>query len=95
MQQIANETVFDHTAWVVVRPQQGKFLLYNSRTDEMHLISPTGHAVYALCDGLRTVDDIRNHISGALDEDPAVVSERLNDFLGALEARGLVERSDA
>lgn len=95
MRAIANETIFDRTSWVVVRPQKGSYLFYNSRTDELHLIPPTGHAIYELCDGLSTVDDIYNHLSEALDAESSVLRERLTDFLGALEARGLVERADA
>ena len=95
MHAIANETIFDRTTWVVVRPQKGSYLFYNSRTDELHLIPPTGHAIYELCDGLSTVDDIRDRVSKALDAEPAVLRERLKGFLGALEARGLVERADA
>ncbi len=91
---IANETIFDRTPWVIVRPQKGNYLFYNSRTDELHLIPPTGHAIYELCDGLSTVDDIRNHVSDALGAEPSILRERLITFLEALEARGLVERAD-
>ena len=95
MHAIANDTIFDRTPWVVVRPQKDNYLFYNSRTDELHLIPPTGHTIYELCDGLNTVDDIRNHVSKALDAEPSIVRERLRNFLDALEARGLVERTNA
>ena len=95
MRAITNETIFDRTPWVVVRPQRESYLFYNSHTDELHLIPPTGYAIYELCDGLSTVDDIRCHVSEALDAEPSILCERLNNFLGALEARGLVERADA
>jgi hypothetical protein len=94
MRAITYETIFDRTPWVVVRPQKGSYLFYNSRTDELHLIPPTGHTIYELCDGLRTVNDIGNHVSEALDAEPSELRERLSDFLTALEARGLVERAD-
>lgn len=95
MSAAANEVIFHRTSWVVVRPQRDSYLFYNSRTDELHLVPPTGHVVYELCDGLRTVDDIADHLAQALDVEPAILRERLSSFLGTLEARGLVERSDA
>jgi hypothetical protein len=95
MRAITDKTVFDRTEWVVVRPQKGSYLFYNSRTDELHLIPPTGHAVYELCDGLRTVDQIGDQLSEGIDAKPLQLRDRLTDFLGALEARGLVERADA
>lgn len=95
MKAIASETILDRTPWVVVRPQKDNYLFYNSRTDELHLIPPTGHAIYELCDGLRTFDEIRNHVSQALDVESSILRERLTNFLGDLEARGLVERADA
>jgi hypothetical protein len=95
MRAIVKETIFERTPWVVVRPQKGNYLFYNSRTDEMHLIPWTGHAIYQLCDGLRTVDDIGTHVSEAFDAGPSILRERLNDFLSALESRGIVERADA
>jgi hypothetical protein len=92
---ITDNTVFDRTEWVVVRPQKGNYLFYNSRTDELHLIPPTGHAVYELCDGLRTVAQINNQLSEGIDAEPSQFRDRLTEFLGALERRGLVERADA
>jgi predicted Rdx family selenoprotein len=94
MRAVAKETIFERTPWVVVRPQKDSYLFYNSRTDEMHLIPSTGHAIYRLCDGIRTVDEIDAHVSGGFDAEPSVLRERLSDFLSALESRGLVERAD-
>jgi hypothetical protein len=95
MRVITDKTVFDRTEWVVVRPQKGSYLYYNSRTDELHLVPPTGHAVYELCDGLRTIDQISDHLSEGIDAEPFELRNRLTEFLGALEVRGLVERVDA
>jgi hypothetical protein len=95
MHPIAKETIFEPTPWVVIRPQKDSYLFYNSRTDEMHLIPSTGHTIYRLCDGVRTVDEIGAHLSDAFDVEPSVLSDRLSDFLGAIERRGIVERADA
>lgn len=91
---VPTDIFFQRPTWVVVRPQKGQYLLYNSRTDELHLIPPTGHAVYALCDGLRSIHDISAALSDAIDAEPALIKEHVAEFLGSLETRGLVERVD-
>ena len=94
MSTVSADTFFLRPSWVVVRPQKGQYLLYNSRTDELHLVPPAGNAVYALCDGLRSVHDISAALSDAIDAEPALIKERVAQFLGSLETRGLVERID-
>jgi Coenzyme PQQ synthesis protein D (PqqD) len=95
MHAVTGDTVFHRTQWVVARPQKGTYLLYNSRTDELHLIPPTGHAVYFLCDGLKTVDEINAELSNVIDAEPDTLRQRLTGFFDALESRGLVERANA
>jgi len=56
---VAADQVLGPTPWCVLRQQVGEYLVYNSRTDELHLISPLGHYLYLLCDGLRTVAEIQ------------------------------------
>ena len=48
MQPVHPQTRFSQASHVVVRPQRSEFLFYNSRTDELHLIPPTGKHVYAM-----------------------------------------------
>ncbi len=45
------DIVLGHTAHCTVRPQESQHLIYNNKTDEMHLVSPTGAYIYELCDG--------------------------------------------
>jgi hypothetical protein len=78
------DTVLRTTAWCVVREQREEYLVYNSRTDELHLISPLGHYLYLLCDGLRTVGEVQ-----ALFE-PATASA-IPGFLATLVARGVLQ----
>lgn len=94
MSEITNDTIFDHTSCVVVRPQKENYLFYNSKTDELHLIPPTGHTIYELCDGLRSVEDIWDHVSDAVEGGSSTWREALKEFLRELENRGLVERAD-
>lgn len=87
-------TVFDQLKRVVVRRQKGEYLYYNPQTDELHLVPPTGHAAYTMCDGVRTVDEIANVLISKCEAPPEQLRQRLQQFFCDLEARGLVERSD-
>jgi hypothetical protein len=73
--------------WCVVREQQDEYLVYNPRTDELHLISPLGRYVYLLCDGLRTAAQIQALL-------PGPVAVAVPEYLGQLLARGLLELAD-
>lgn len=95
MRVVSGDSVFVQPSWVVVRPQKGQYLFYNSRTDELHLIPSTGHVVYTLCDGLRTVDDIAAELSSAVDAEPAALQAELGRFIAELQLRGLVELAHA
>ena len=46
------------TPWCVIREQAERFLIYNIRTDELHLVTRTGMYAYQLCDGLRPIGEI-------------------------------------
>lgn len=82
--QVSPETVLCPTTWCVVREQRDEYLVYNSRTDELHLISPLGHYLYLLCDGLRTVAEIQ----ALLEPDTGTAAPA---FLTKLVARGVIE----
>ena len=75
----------------VVREQGEGWLFYNSRTDELHLVPPTGVVTYQLCDGLKTVGEINQILSECLGLNPETVQGRLYDFLGQLVSRGILE----
>lgn len=87
----AGNDVLKPTKWCIAREQKGGFLFYNSRTDELHLVPPTGHYVYQLCDGLRTIGDIESILSQALQNPSHEVREALQAFLSCLVARGVLE----
>lgn len=78
---LAADLVLGPTTWCVLRQQVGEYLVYNSRTDELHLISPLGHYLYLLCDGLRTVAEIQQLVPG----------DDVAGFLADLVARGMLE----
>lgn len=48
----------DQAAGVRCRPEgPGSFLLYQPKTDELHLVSELGKGIFDLCDG-RPIDDV-------------------------------------
>lgn len=82
---LAASTVLRHVPTCVVRPQKARFLIYNSSTDELHLLSPAAHYVYQLCDGMRSVEELQSMLSQAFDE------QSLGAFLSSLLARQILE----
>ena len=90
----ARDSVPQSTGSCVVRQQKEGYLFYNSRTDELHLVPSTGFLVYQLCDGLRTTGEIEQWLAEAIPADRRATSEALEQFLGALVARGILEMSD-
>lgn len=89
------ETILQPTEWSVARPQKEGYLFYNSRTDEMHLVPPTGALVVQFCDGLRTVREIEDELVVPLGGDREAVRTALTNFIDMLIGRGIVERVHA
>ncbi len=75
-----------------VRPQGEQYLIYNTRTDELHLISPVAAYVLDLCNGLNTLDDIANMFDTG-NSNRAEVTAQLAVFLRELDQRGVLEMS--
>lgn len=84
------------TPWCVVRPQEYRYLIYNTRSDELHLIPPTGFLVYSLCDGSHSVREIAKKLADKLRATDRVDLElRVREYLCHLVARGILEVDDA
>ncbi|HET7541447.1 MAG TPA: PqqD family protein [Polyangiaceae bacterium] len=81
-----SSTTFEHSPDCVVRPQEDGFLIYNSRTDELHLVSRLGHYIYELCDGTRDVATIEAAFGSATDGTPSVLG-----FIQLLASRGILK----
>lgn len=92
--ELSRYSVLQPTSWCTIREQEDRYLVYNSRTDEMHLVPPTGFYAYGLCDGSRTVDEVGADLGKVLPGDPAALLLRLRDFLGGLVERGILEVAD-
>ncbi len=91
---VNEETIFSPAKSVVVRPQRGEYLFYNSLTDELHLVPLAGYAVYSRCDGTRTINKIADELLPQFENKRDDLRHQLQEFLDALEKRGLVERVD-
>lgn len=78
------------TSWCVVRQQEDCYLVYNTRTDELHLIPPLGFYVYQLCDGLHSAQDLERDLS-ALGRPTTPDAGHLRPFLEELFERGIID----
>lgn len=81
---LAAEDVLCPTGWCVLREQPSEYVAYNSRTDELHLLTPSARYAYLLCDGLNTVRDIEGLL------DPGGDGVAVSRLLGGLLERGLL-----
>ena len=88
---IAPETVMTRVRHCVVRPQEHSYLVYNQRTDELHLLPPEAYLVYGFCDGLNTAADIEDYICSLTEHSREEVRARLYELLDKLVVRGLLE----
>ena len=75
----------------VVRPQDERHLIYNPRTDELHLLHPEAYVVYLLCDGLNTIDDIIDKVARLGAETREATTEAVIDLISALIKKGVIK----
>lgn len=88
---ILDTTILKPTRSCVVRQQEQQYLIYNSRTDELHLIQPTGFYVYQLCESLHTVNEIEELLAEVTAANRDAVQAGLREFLDRLMKRGILE----
>jgi hypothetical protein len=82
-------SVLGPAAYCIARPQLEGFVVYNPRTDELHLLNAKSYCVYQLCDGLHSVAEIQAAL-GVTDAEGGCPDE-IRVFLEKLVARGLLE----
>jgi hypothetical protein len=87
---LREDMVLMPTAWCVVRRQEQEVLIYNTRTDELHLIPPTGFYVYLLFDGKQTLGEVEVQAQEISTSDPEKVACRLRAFVDQLVERGIL-----
>ena len=73
---------------LVVEQLPGETLVYDLERDEAHLLGPTASAVFALCDGQRTVAAIAAEVADRLED--AVTPETVHEALNQLTACDLL-----
>ncbi len=86
------ETIPIRSKDVLVRPDGGGVLIFQTRTDEMHYISREALEVLKLCDGARTVAEIGELFVGEAQEQPCPERrEPIERLIEDLAGRGVVE----
>ncbi len=74
---------------LVLRDMDDETAIYDSKTGEFHFINPTGSAIFYLCDGTYTVDDMVYEISNRFDKTPSNVKREVYEFLTSLSEKRL------
>jgi hypothetical protein len=75
----------------VVRPQEECHLIYNTRTDELHLLHPEAYLVFLLCDGLNTIDGIIDMVACLNGGSRGATAQAVVDLISALLKKGVIE----
>jgi hypothetical protein len=70
---------------------EGQVVVYDAEHNQLLVLNEIGAAVWFLVDGCRTVTQITEQVAGAFQANVADVGRDVEAFLGALEARGLIE----
>jgi hypothetical protein len=79
----------------VVRPQDECHLIYNPRTDELHLLRPEAYVVFLLCDGLNTVEGIIDTVVCLSRESRGTTTKAVTDLISGLLKKGVIEEVSA
>ncbi len=74
--------------------EKGNFLLYHPKTDQLHIVTSSGKAIFDQCDG-KEIDEVV-HLGGKLllqesDLEEEVLRSSVLSFLQELNKRNLVE----
>ena len=88
---LMDEKVLWPTPWCVVREQGEQYLIYNRKSDELHLLPQTGYFVFQLCDGFNTVSDIEKQLVSMMEVDEIELRSVLHNYLIKLIERGILD----
>jgi len=86
--QLRDDAVFILSSTCSVRPQEQQVVIYNSKTDELHLVPLPAYYLVQLCDGLNTVADLEKYCREATGAEAP--RAELEDFLLKLVGRGVL-----
>jgi hypothetical protein len=73
-----------------IRMQVDHCLIYNTHTDELHVIPLPAAEVLKLCDGTRTVRAIADAVTAAAGVAPGEARSRMDEFAYELVKRGIL-----
>ncbi len=78
---------------VVFRSLSKEWVLYDPRTQLLHVLNPTAAIVWSCCDGSGSVEDIATELSETLTETPAweQILDDVRDTLSRFSQEGLLE----
>ena len=82
-----DSTIYRVTDGLEVTGVPDGYVLYDEGRERVHYLNPTAALVYELCDGSRSVADIRSFMRDAYDLDEAPL---LGEFFDSLVSSGLV-----
>lgn len=67
-------------------------MLYDTRSENVHILNSTARAIWNLCDGVRTVGDIQDALTGQYaDTDPAQVVKDVQGTIDDFAKKKLVK----
>lgn len=76
---------------VLLREEDGGFLLYDIRKDQLYRGNQTGMKILALCDGHRTLGEITGHFTAVSGLPGEEITGYIGTFLEDMLRKGLVE----
>ena len=89
-----NTTKYRLATRCVVRQQDEQYLIYNTETDELHLLSPLGFYLYSLCDGLSPLNELQEIFSAIVRHETNTLQIPVADFLNRLLVRGIIDLAE-
>jgi len=85
------DRIYSPATRCVVRRQEEQYLIYNTETDELHLLSPIGFYLYSLCDGSSPLNELQEIFSAIARHETDALEIPVAEFFNRLSARGIVE----
>jgi len=77
---------------IVAREMQAEILLYDSKQDSTHLLNPTAAAIWEMCDGTRTPEEIAKEILQVLPADRKTVLADVKRIISEFSEEDLLQR---
>jgi hypothetical protein len=84
------DTILSLNPHCSVRAQEKQVVIYNSKTDELHLVPLPAFYIVQLCDGLNSVAKLEQYCSEASGSEILCLQPELGAFLSKLIERGVL-----